>query len=152
MRNEVGRGRVAYIPAIEFDGTLPPPEPYFTIGTSLWKRPKNWRQLIDAILWASHDDVPLEVQGPEYLIANVVEQADQHRRMVHLVNCDAEHVSAIANVKVRCAMPAAVSAVKITFHTPDTSGGEPLKFESREGIVSFTVPNFKVYCVVELSA
>jgi len=152
MRNEVGRGRVAYMPAIEFDGTLPPPEPYFTIGMSLWKRPRNWRQLIDAIRWASREDIPLEVQGPEYLIANVVEQPDRHRRLVHLVNCDAEHVSAIANVKVRCAVAAGQSGATVTFHSPDTSGGELLKSEFKDGMVAFTVPSFKVYGVVELSA
>jgi hypothetical protein len=152
MRNEVGQGRVAFIPAIEFDGALPPPEPYFTIGTSLWKRPKNWRQVIDAIAWASQGNIPLEVQGPEYLIANVVEQADRHRRLVHLVNCDAEHVSSIANVKVLCAMADGKSASTVMFYSPDTSGGEPLKFEFREGMVSFTVPSFGVYGVVELNA
>jgi hypothetical protein len=150
--NEVGQGRVAYIPAVEFDGSLPPPELYFTIGTSFWKRPKNWKQLIDAIVWASRGDIPLEVQGPEYLIANLVEQPDRRRRLVHLVNCDAEHVSSIANVKVRCAMAAGKSAATVTFHSPDTSGGELLKSESRDGMVSFTVPSFKVYGVVELSA
>ncbi|WP_197414116.1 beta-galactosidase [Terracidiphilus gabretensis] len=152
MRNEVGEGRVAYIPAIEFDGTMPPPEPYFTIGMSFWKRPKNWRQLIDAIAWASHGDIPLEVQGPEYLIANVVEQSDRRRRLVHLVNCDAEHVSSIAGVKVRCALDVGESVAAVRFYSPDTSGGELLKSESRDGMVSFAVPSFKVYGVVELSA
>jgi hypothetical protein len=151
-RNEVGRGRVAYIPAIEFDGPPPPPEPYFTIGTSWWKRPKNWRQLVDAIVWASRGDIPLELQGPEYLIANVVEQPDRHRRMVHLVNYDAEHVSSIANAKVRCAMAAGESVATVRFYSPDASGGELLKSESSDGMVSFTVPSFKVYGVVELSA
>jgi hypothetical protein len=150
--NDVGRGRVAYIPAIQFDGTLPPPEPYFTIGMSFWKRPKNWRQLIDAIVWASGGDIPLEVQGPEYLIANVVEQPDRHRRLVHLVNCDAEHVSSIANVKVRCAMAAGESVATVRFYSPDSSGAEVLKSEFRDGMVSFAVPSFKVYGVVELSA
>ena len=152
LRNEVGRGRVAYIPAIEFDGALPPPEPYFTIGTSYWKRPKNWRQLADAIVWASQGDLPLEVQGPAYLIANVVEQPDRHRRLVHLVNCDAEHVSSIDNVKVRCAMAAGESVARVTFCSPDASGEELLKSEFRDGMVSFTVPRFKVYGIVELSA
>jgi hypothetical protein len=150
--NEVGGGRVAYMSAIEFDGALPPPEPYFSIGMSLWKRPKNWRQLIDAIAWASRGDIPLEVQGPQYLIANMVEQPDRHRRLVHLVNCDAEHVSSIANVKVRCAMAAGESAATVRFYSPDSSSGELLKGESRDGMVSLTVPAFKVYGVVELTA
>jgi hypothetical protein len=150
--NEVGKGRVAYIPAIEFDGTLPPPEPYFTIGTSLWKRPKNWAHLLDAILWASRGDIPLEVKGPEYLIANLTEQPDRRRRLVHLVNCDTEHVSAIENVKVRCAMPAGQSAATVRFYSPDASGAQELKSEFADGMVSFTVPRFNVYGVAELSA
>ena len=151
-RREVGRGRVAYIPAIEFDGALPPPVPYFTIGMPFWKRPKNWKQLVDAIVWASQGNIPLEVQGPEYLIVNLVEQPERHRRLVHLVNFDAEHVSSIANVKVRCAMGAGESVANVRFYSPDTPGGELLKSESTGGMVAFTVPSFKVYGVVALSA
>src|ERR1035438_6817401 len=31
-RKKIGRGRTAYLPAVEFDGTLPPLPPYFEIG------------------------------------------------------------------------------------------------------------------------
>jgi hypothetical protein len=152
VRKEVGRGRVAYIPYLEFDGTLPPAQPYFEIVFSLWKRPKNWKQLIEAVQWAANGDIPLEVQGPSYLIANVVEQADRRRRMVHLVNCDAEHVATIRNVQVRCAMPAGRPVSRVTFYSPDESTGETVPFENQEGMVSFTVPSFKVYGLAELSA
>jgi hypothetical protein len=151
-RREVGRGRVAYLPAVEFDGAMPKAEPYFTIGTALWKRPKNWRQLTDAIAWVSRGDIPLEVQGPDYLIANVVEQPGRHRRLLHLVNCDTEHVAAIDNVKVRCAMASGDAALTVKFYTPDSTDVKSLKFENRDGMVEFTVPSFKVYGVVELSA
>ena len=33
-RKEFGRGRVVYIPGFEFDGPMPPAEPYFNIGPS----------------------------------------------------------------------------------------------------------------------
>jgi hypothetical protein len=152
VRSEVGRGRVAYIPSMEFDGTMPPAEAYFTIGFSLWKRPKNWQQLMDAIVWASNGEIPLAVDGPGYVIANLVEQRDRHRRMVHLVNCDAEHVSAVTNVRVRCALGAGESAATVLFRSLDSPDGEKLRFETKDGMVSFTVPSFRVYGVVEVSA
>ena len=60
-------GAWSIFPGIEFDGPLPPAEPYFSIGPAFWKRPKNWKQLVDAVAWASQGDVPLQVFGPDYL-------------------------------------------------------------------------------------
>ena len=72
--------------------------------------------------------------------------------MVHLVNCDADHVSAISDVRLRCAMPDGKRAVSVTFYSPDASGAEVLKFENKDGAVSVAVPSFRVYGVVVVSA
>jgi hypothetical protein len=152
VHNEVSGGRVAYIPVLSFDGSLPPPEPYFTIGFSLWRRPRNWKQLIDAIEWAANGDIPLELQGPDCLIANLVESADRRSRLVHLVNCDADHVSAVSDVRLKCAMPDGKRTASVMFYSPDASGGEALKFENKDGAVSVAVPSFRIYGVIVVSA
>ena len=89
-------------------------EPYFTIGPAFWKRPKNWKQLVDAVEWSSQGDVPLQVEGPEFLAANLVEQADKRRRLVHLVNYNTGQIPSIENIEVKCVLPEGVSAQRGT--------------------------------------
>jgi len=92
QRNQIGRGRAVYIAALEYDGSLPPAEDYFSIGTEFWKRPKNWRDLVDSVRWAANHQIPLQVSGPEYLVANLVEQPEKRRRLIHLVNYNFKQV------------------------------------------------------------
>jgi hypothetical protein len=49
-------------------------------------------------------------------------------------------------------MPAGRPVSRVTFYSPDESTGETVPFENQEGMVSFTVPSFKVYGLAELSA
>ncbi len=75
IRKTYGKGRVAYLPAVQFDGPLPQAEPYFNISNNFWKRPRNWEEVAAAIRWAANADLPLEIDGPDFLVANLVEQA-----------------------------------------------------------------------------
>ena len=54
LRKQVGRGRVAYLPAVEFDGPLPPTIPGFEILNPFWKRTENWKDIVDAMGWAAN--------------------------------------------------------------------------------------------------
>jgi hypothetical protein len=149
-RKQSGLGRVAYLPQIEFDGPLPAAQPYFSIGRQFWKRPKNWEELIDAIRWAAQGEVPLQVAGPDFLIANLTEQPDQRRRLLHLVNYDASHTSAIEGIDVRCAVPQGQAASAVTCYSAKPDAGAPLEFHTEGSEVVFRVPKLNVYCVVEV--
>lgn len=150
-RKEVGQGRVVYFPGIEFDGPLPPAVPYFSIGIEFWKRPKNWRELVDAVAWAAQGDVPLQVLGPDFLVANLVEQPEKRRRLVHLVNYNTTRVPAIENIKVDCAVPQGqrVNIVRLYSADSDTSGA--LSFQMQGTRVLFTVPKINAYCMASAS-
>ncbi len=87
MRNEVGKGRAVYFSVVEFDGALPEGKPYFAISNRFWKRPKNWAEIVEGLRWAAREEIPLRVMGPEYVVANLVEQPG--RRILHLVNYNA---------------------------------------------------------------
>jgi len=150
-RKEFGRGRVVYLPGIEFDGPLPPAEPYFSIGPAFWKRPKNWEQLIDAIEWASQGDIPLRVSGPDYLAANLVEQAEKRRRLVHLVNYNGKQVPSIGNIEVKCVIPERNSASSVRLYSADLDIGSTLNFRMQGQHAVFTVPRLDAYCVVAVS-
>ncbi len=151
VRKECGKGRVVYFPGIEFDGPLPPPEPYFKVGTAFWKRPKNWKQLVDAVSWASQEDVPLQVLGPDFLVANLVEQPEKQRRLVHLVNYNTKQIPSIESIEVKCALPKGKSANAVRLYSANSNTGATLSFRMQGSQAVFTVPMLNTYCMVQVS-
>lgn len=141
----VGRGRVVYIPGLEFDGPLPPPRPYFRIDTAFWKRPKNWRQLTNAISWASRGKSILQVAGPDYLGVNLVEQMDKQRRLVHMVNYNAANMPSIENIEVKCVVPEGKSANAVRWYSADLDTYRTLDFGRQGSQTVFVVPELRAY-------
>ena len=150
-RKQVGPGRVFYIPGLRFDGPMPPSEPYFGIEKAFWKRPANWRQLVDGIGWASQGSLPLSVSGPDYLVVNFVEQPQRQRRFVHLVNFDFRNTPSVANVEVSCATPAGKAVQAVKLYSPDSDDERELPCRMNNGNVTFTVPRMSAYCMIEVS-
>lgn len=149
-QKQAGRGRIVYIPSLQFDGPMPPNEPYFTIGKAFWKRPANWKQLVDGIAWTLQGSLPLTVSGPDYLVANLVEQPQKSRRFVHLVNFNFQNAPSIENVEIDCAAPEgkAISAVRV--YSPEFDTGRDLPFRMSGSSASFTLPRMNTYCMVEV--
>jgi hypothetical protein len=150
-QKQFGRGRVVYLSGIEFDGPLPPSQPYFKIGAEFWKRPKNWKQLIDAVEWTSQGDVPLQVSGPDFLAANLVEQPDKQRRLIHLVNYNTSKVPSIENIEVKCALPQGRSASAVRLYSVDSDTYKTLNFQMKDAQVVFTVPSLNTYCMLAVN-
>lgn len=149
-QKEVGKGRVVYVPGLAFDGPMPPSQPYFDIGPEFWKRPKNWQQLVEAVSWASQGDIPLQVDGPDFLAANVVEQQEKRRRIVHLVNYN-EQTPTIQNIAVKCSLPGGNSAKTVRFYSVNSDNGNALDFRTQGPQAVFTVPKLEVYGMVAVS-
>ncbi|MGA2068629.1 MAG: hypothetical protein ABSG86_26900 [Thermoguttaceae bacterium] len=123
-RREVGRGRSVYLPALRFDGPLPQPGRYFGVSNRYWKRPANWEELVDAVRWAARDELPVRVDGPPYLVANLVAQPAEHRLLLHLVNYQRPATTSggarypgrpIAGATVRCRVP----PERVRIYSPD---------------------------------
>jgi hypothetical protein len=150
-RKEAGRGRVFYIPGLQFDGPMPPNELYFSIGKMFWKRPSNWQQLVDGIAWTSRSSLPLKVSGPDYLVANLVEQPQRHRRFVHLVNFNFKNAPSIENVEITCAAPMGKAVQSVRMYSPDSEDVRQLSCRINNGNVSFAIPRFNAYCMIEVS-
>ncbi|MGB7190099.1 MAG: hypothetical protein WBD10_08185 [Acidobacteriaceae bacterium] len=148
LRKTFGRGRTVFIPAVEFDGPLPPDEPYFTLGTEFWKRPKNWQDIVDAITWSAGEDLPVTVTAPDFVAMNLVEQATKRRRIIHLVNYDAEKNPTVANISIRCATPQAKPAIEVRFYAPGTDGGKPIDFRVAGAEAVFTAPALHAYGMI----
>jgi hypothetical protein len=148
VRKQAGRGRVVYLPSIEFDGALPPPEPYFTITNRFWKRPKNWQEIIDAVNWAAGDPLPFAVEGPEFLAANYTYQPRLQRYLIHLVNYNATNVPLVKDVQVQVALPGGKRAARVTQYGPDSGDARRLKFTNDGARTRFTVPEMAAYALI----
>lgn len=151
LRKTYGRGRAAYIPVIEFDGPEPPDQPYFTLGPEFWKRPKNWNDLVDAVSWAASNKLPVQVAGPEFLGMNLVEQSTKRRRIIHLVNYNAERSPSPGNIVIRCATPEGKAATAVRFYSPDLENDKALDFHIQGAEAVFAVSALNVYGVVVVS-
>ena len=150
-RERVGAGRVAYLPRVEFDGELPAPEEYFFLGPEFWRRPANWKEIINAVSWAAQDELELHIAGPDYLVANLVEQPAKGRRMIHLVNYDAANTPQIKDVELRCATVSGKGATSVRLYSADVDGSQALPFKMQGPNAVFTIPAMKTYCMVVVS-
>jgi hypothetical protein len=140
VRKDYERGLVVYIPAVRFDGPLPEFERYFEVDPRFWKLPKNAQDITDGVRWAARDDIPVEVSGPEYLVANAVAQAEGHRMIVHLVNYNARKVPALDPVEVTCHVPAGESVKAVRVVSPDADALQAVGMKREGSTVSFRVP------------
>jgi hypothetical protein len=147
IKNEVGAGRAVYVPGTEFDGVLPPMPAFFAIKNEFWKKPKNTMQIVDAVRWAFRSQLPVEVNGPDFLVANLVEQSDHNRSLLHLVNYDVTRTPFIKQVKVELKMPAGKSAAQIAILSPDSSAALTVEGQSRASGVQFVIPEIRTYSV-----
>ena len=151
VRSEYGSGRVVYVPEMEFDGPLPPSERYLPIDNRYWKLPKNWRQLLDAVRWAARDEMPLEIDGPPYLIANIVSASSGKIQALHLLNYNYKSQSSIESIPVTWQLPNPRAQLSARLLRP---GREPesLTLSVIGGSrIHFVVPSVERYAVVVVS-
>jgi len=151
QRKTYGKGRVVYLPAVQFDGPLPAAEPYFNISNRFWKRPRNWEEISEAIRWAAGADLPLEVSGPDFLVANLVEQNAHRRRLIHLVNYDAAKTPAISSVRCSVRVPAGEVVKDVKMYEVDADSPRPVTFAPGSSQAAFTIPEMKTYAVIAVS-
>jgi hypothetical protein len=106
---------------------------------------------VDAVYWAAQGDVPLEVTGPDFIGANLVEQPEQRRRLVHLVNYNAGRIPSVEGVEVKCATPAEKPAVAVRLYSADAETYDTLNFKIQGDKAVFTVPSLKTYSMVAVT-
>lgn len=151
QRKRFEAGRTVYIPALNFDGPVPPDQPYFTLGADFWKRPKNWQEIVDAILWSAGEKLPVSVEAPDFVGMNLLEQTAKRRRIIHLVNYDMEKNPSVANITIRCTMPQAKPAIATRFYALDADDGEPVDFHMEDAEAVFVAPTLHAYGVITVS-
>jgi hypothetical protein len=147
-KNKFGRGRAAYLPSVEFEGTLPPMQPYFELGKEYWKRPKNWKELIELVDWATGDQVPVKLNAPRGVAINSTTQPLNRRAYIHVVNYDRSNAAPAKAIEIGLRVPGNRQPLKITVHAPAQETPQPIEFSKSGALTTFTLPDVRVYCVV----
>lgn len=150
MRKQVGRGKVAYIPSLHYDGVTPPPEPYFAISNRFWKRPKNWKEITEAVSWAAAVPIPFSINGPDFLVANYTYQPRKRRYLVHLVNYNATKIPSIAGVQVLVQRSTNERPLAVTLYSPDANNAQRIDFSNDGHSTTFTVPELRTYALIHV--
>jgi len=144
QRNQIGRGKVVYIPEVR--PSLP--KPLTAAMTSLyWKLPVNWKELIESVKWASGNRLSISIEAPLTVTMELVQKEDQSAMILHLLNFDYRN-SAVKNIKVEVQVPEGKKATQVIVMTPDGSNDEILQFKEVEKRAIFTVPRLSVYNMI----
>src|SRR6185437_1561533 len=105
---------------------------------------------VESVHWAANEEMPLQVDGPEFLIANLVEQPEKRRRLVHFVNYNSKRVSQIRNIDVTCFLPEGQHASAVKMYSASSPDGEALKFRFESSKAVFRVPVLSTYCIIAI--
>jgi len=141
VRNQVGSGRVVYLPAVIPSIEKPPAE---RMTSEYWKLPSNWKELIEAVEWAA-GRLSLQVNAPLGVAAQVTEQRQEGRIMVHLLNYNAPRTPLVSDIGVSLEIPRGKKATRISLLSPDEQGTSSPSFTAKNGRLAFTVPHLKTY-------
>ena len=147
-RKQIGRGRAAYLPMLEFDGPLPAFRPNFEILNEYWKLPKNWKEFIDLVQWGAEEKIPLEVEGSAGTVANCTVQRSKRRMLVHLLNFNATRVATVRDTSVRVLLPNGEKAAKATLRVPGVEEETELAVETDAGSALINLPELQYYALI----
>ncbi len=144
VQRQIGRGRVSYVAAIK-PAIQKPPAAWMT--SQYWKLPLNWEELIGQVRWAAGGKFAVEVDAPETLalVAELVEQKDQNRRIVHLLNYATVAGSVVTDVNVEVALPQSRQVRQVTLLSPDGGDATAAAHEVENDRVRFKVPRIQTY-------
>ncbi len=142
VRNQIGRGRVAYIPEVKPSVEKPPTA---RMTSEYWKLPVNWEELIDAVKWAAGGPLSLEVNAPLTVVSELTEQKQNNKLMVHLLNYNVAQSPWVKGVEVTLQIPERKKASKVLLLSPDSEGIQSLPVTEKNGRANFTVPRLNRY-------
>ncbi len=147
IRNQVGRGRVVYIPEVSASIQKPSTAP---MTSQYWKLPLNWQELIDAVRWAAGGDLMLEVKAPLTVTSNLLMKRTSASFVIHLLNYDAERSPSVENTEVWLRIPRGANLSYVSVFSPDAEGAQSLRPTIRNDRLGFVLPLLKTYSVAEV--
>ena len=150
QRKQVGRGRVAYLSMLEFDGPQPPSHANFSILNEFWKLPKNWADFIALVTWAANDSIPLAIHGPNGIVAERTEQRARRRLFVHVLNYNASAIPVQRDIQIWVKLPEGFKMAKATVREPGNNAAVDIPAKTDHGGVSVTLSEMRTYVLLTI--
>lgn len=141
-KTEYGKGRIAYIPQII------PVVPFIYGGkewqgdVKYWHLPKNYKELIESVKWASGDSLSLEVKAPVTVVTDMSQNKQLGEIYLHLLNYN--YKKPVKNIKIRVKKNKAKDVICIF---PDNKT-KKLKFYVKNDEIMFIVPKLDIYNMI----
>ena len=135
----IGRGRAAIAPSIVATADDP-------LGPFDWRRPENWKDLLEAVRWAAGGRLSVEVEAPPSFIVEVRRQTEPDRLLIHLLNF--ESVSPGPDLRVSVAIPEFARPARCIELSPEEPEGREVHFESDDDGIAFEVSGVEKYRLV----
>jgi len=143
IKNQVGKGRVAYIPLIEPSKRRPPTS---SMRNSYWKLPLNYSEMAESVKWAAGKELSVEVKAPLTVTMELAEQ--ENKRILHLINFNIEKEKSVKDISVSLKIPEGKQVKEVLLLSPDREGTESLPYTFKDGRAVFKVPRLDVYDLV----
>lgn len=145
VRNHYRSGRAVYVPEVK--PAIEKPRAA-RMTSQYWKLPVNWQELVEAVRWAANGRLSLEVNAPLTVVAEVTEQKQEGKLLVHFLNYDVARVPNVRDIAADLAVPEGKTVKGVSLLTPDGPGRPDLPYNFRNGRVTFTVPALETYTLV----
>jgi hypothetical protein len=139
-----GAERVVSVQAIQPATPKPPPA---SATSGYWKLPVNWAELVAGVRRAAGGSLSVDVKAPLTVTAEVHEQKQKRRTLVHLVNYDPARSPQVRNIQVSLAVPAGAAVENASLLSPDEDKPASLSCAMRNGRAEFNVPRLGTYSV-----
>ena len=124
-------------------------QPYFELGKEYWKRPKNWKELIELVDWATGDQVPVKLNAHRGVAINSTTQPLNRRAYIHVVNYDRSNAAPAKAIEIGLRVPENRKPLKITVHAPaQETAVQPIEFSKSGALTLSRSLDVRVYRVV----
>jgi len=151
-RHEFGRGRAAYIPAIESvdhipglgPGKAPGQAGAGAFGNRYWKTPHNSDELLQALRWVVQGPFSVEFESaPLTTVMELTEKTGGRERVLHWLNYKLPTAVEPAYVTVSTLENGRVASIEVL--SPDRPVAATIPFEQNRNRVRFQMPALEVY-------
>lgn len=144
LKGAFGQGRFVCLQQIQPVQPFQQKRENWAIHPSYWQLPRNYRQFLEAIDWASGDTRQLEVTAPKGVAAEF-RKAPQGRHVLHLVNYNLAQPAAAVLVHLR-----GIEATTARLWTPWDGKPRDLRLRKDADGLRTTLGTLKRYAIVEI--
>ncbi|MCZ2150096.1 MAG: hypothetical protein LC126_20255 [Bryobacterales bacterium] len=148
VQHTFGKGRSVYIPRIEPSTPPPPAQINYSFGNQYWTLPRNAKDMVSALDWASDGKLVADIQAPASVAVELEEQRGSKTWLLHLINFDFQHPA--RDIAVRLRLPAGARVREAVVSSPDLETRDTLKPAMQGDTVSFRIPRLAIYNLVRI--